>query len=354
MARSDDVFQNEKKYIRLSNSVIIKPYISKNEKGVLLIKFEREHRKILDYDILKIIQDRYHIVILPSWSGLFTVPVLSLAARSRDRFYVMPVHANERELCSRLGPNCLDLPFNNASWVNKDFFSGYKGQRDIPCLMVANFAEFKRHWILFKALSKLPLEITAVCVGLPLDDGRTADSLRQEAREYGVSDRVQIIEKPAQEDLRNYFQRAKVFCALSRKEGTFNAVAESLMAGTPVLMFKNAQIGTKDLINSKNGALVDSISDLREKILYFNRINNHDDIRVMAQGMVDAETNCSKLNQLLKDFALSRGEGWSCDIEKTYCMRLNFYYKSPDWRSRLNDDYAYLKNMGIEVKGFVQ
>lgn len=73
----------------------------------------------------------------------------------------------------------------------------------------------------FKALSKLPLEITAVCVGLPLDDGRTADSLRQEAREYGVSDCVQIIEKPAQEELWNYFQRAKVFCALSRKEGTF-------------------------------------------------------------------------------------------------------------------------------------
>lgn len=353
LAGSSEVFNNDQKKIQLNHPIIIKPYISKNEKGILLMKFEHELEKVVNSNALETIQARYHIVFLPSWHGLFTPQLLKLAARSSQRFYVMPVNPKDRISCRRLEPYCQAMPFNNASWVKKELFSGYKGHRDIDCLMVANFGEYKRHWILFKALSKLPPEITAVCVGVPLGDGRTADSIRQEAREYGVHNRVTVIEEPSQEDLRNYFQRAKVFCALSYIEGTFNSVAESLMAGTPVIMFKNAHIGTKELIGSYNGALVSSISELKDKIASFLQEGNHEDIRKNAQQRVDAASNCIKLNHLLKEDALNLGYEWSCDIESVYCVRLKFYYENPEWKSLLEKDYAYLNDYGVEIKRFI-
>ncbi|WP_291323369.1 glycosyltransferase family 4 protein [Desulfonatronospira sp.] len=353
LAKSDKIFNNGKNRIQLNHPIIIKPYISKKEKGILLMKFEHELKKVVNSIALETIQDRYHIVSLPSGHGLFTPQLLKLAARSSQRFYVMPVQSRDRISCLRLGPHCQVLPFNNASWVKKELFSCYKGHRDIDCLMVAQWGKVKRHWMLFKALSKLPPEITAVCVGVPVGDGRTVDSIRQEARVYGVHDRVTIIEGPSQEDLRNYFQRAKVFCALSYKEGTFNSVAESLMAGTPVIMFKNAHIGTKELINENNGALVSSISELRDKITYFLKKDNHEEIRKNAQQLVDAASNCEKLNHLLKEDAFNLGYEWSCDIESVYCVRLKFYYENPEWKSIFKEDYSYLNDNGVEIKRFL-
>ncbi|MFZ5994960.1 MAG: glycosyltransferase [Thermodesulfobacteriota bacterium] len=350
-ARSETVYQDLQNVV-LNYSIIIKHYVSKNEKGILLISFEKELQKILRFKTLDAIQERYHIVFLPSSHGFFSSPLIVLAARARERFYVMPVHARERRFSHHLGPYCRALPFNAASWVKKEFFCSYQGDRDIDCLMVANFAEVKRHWLLFKALSRLPSEIKAYCVGVPLGI-RTADSLRQEAKEYDVLNRIVIVEGPTQEELRMYYQRARVFCALSYREGSFIAVAESLLAGTPVIYFKNAQFGTKELLTSNNGAMVSSISELRKKILFFREHDNHENIRKTSQREIASSVNCIRLNQLLKETALSSGEEWSTDIERIYCMRFWFYYESTDWRFRLENDYSYLKERGIEIKGFV-
>ena len=282
----DDVnILSQKNEVDLLYSIILKPYISKKEKGIILISFETELNKLLNFKKFYNIQSRYHIIFIPSWTGLYSTPLLKLAVLSKDRFYVMPVHKHEDQLCHKLGENCKPLPFNAASWVKTEFFSGYKKVRDINCLMVANFGEYKRHWILFKALSKLPIEISACCVGVPLGDGkRTADSLRYEAKIFGVYDRVEIVENPTQPILREYFQRAKVFCALSYKEGSYIGVAEALMAGTPVVMFKNAKIGTKALISPSCGALVSTISELREKILFYNKYDAHASYKKIRSG----------------------------------------------------------------------
>ena len=170
---NDDVsMKSQKNEIELLYSIILKPYISQNEKGILLISFENELKKLIKFNKLDNIQSRYHIIFIPSWTGLYSTPLLKLAAHSKDRFYVMPVHKHEEQLCHKLGENCKPLPFNAASWVKSEFFSGYKKVRDINCLMVANFGEFKRHWILFKALSKLPKRFLRIVLEFHLETGK--------------------------------------------------------------------------------------------------------------------------------------------------------------------------------------
>lgn len=333
-------------------AAVIKPYVSQYEKGFLLISFENQLRKLLDSGHISEILQYYHVVFIPSWTGLYSSELFRLVScAGSEPVFVMPVHCHERALVRTLGENCHPLPFNAASWVNASFFDGEPLERDIDCLMVANFASFKRHWLLFKALSGLPQNITATCVGVPLGS-RTADSLREEAREYGVEDRVTIIEDPSQEELRRYFRRAKVFCAMSFREGSFISVAESLMAGTPVLMFRNAHIGTKSLIDEHSGALVRSVSDLRQKILEWVRFSDYKSVRQTAVGTISAQANSKKLNQMLRDWSVSNGKAWSENLEPFYSQRLDFHYFYGSVGDRLKADYSYLAKVGIEFPHF--
>lgn len=340
------------KPLSLSYCALLKTYISDLEKGILLVSFENQLEQLLNSGRIDDVLARYHLVFIPSWSGLYSKELFRLvAAAGQEPVFVLPVHRHERELVPTLSANCHALPFNAASWVNPEFFEGPAQERDIDCLMVANFASFKRHWLLFKALKELPEDVRVTCVGVPLGS-RTAESIRQEAVEYGVSDQVTIVEDPSQEELRRYFRRAKMFCAMSYREGSFIAVAESLMSGTPVLMFRNAHIGTKSLINENTGALVKSVRELRQKILEYRNFEGHDQVRQIAIDNISAQANSRKLNDMLRDWSDSNGKAWTVDIEPFYSQRLDFYYFNEDNRDRLADDYRYLSELGIRFPRF--
>ncbi len=340
------------KPVSLSYCALLKAFISDSEKGILLVSFENQLAQLLNSGRIDEILVRFHLVFIPSWSGLYSRELFRLvAAAQQEPVFVMPVHSHERELVPTLSANCYSLPFNAASWVNPEFFEGPAQERDIDCLMVANFASFKRHWLLFKALKGLPGDIKVTCVGVPLGS-RTAESIRQEAAEYGVSVQVTIVEDPSQEELRRYFRRAKMFCAMSYREGSFIAVAESLMSGTPVLMFRNAHIGTKSLINEKTGALVKSVRELRKKILEYRNFEGHDQVRQTAIDNISAQANSRKLNDMLRDWSINSGKTWTVDIEPFYSQRLDFHYFNDESRDRLADDYRYLSELGIRFPRF--
>lgn len=346
LARNRSYRKSGDQSVDLNYCFVLKRYMSQAEKGVLLVSFENQLDSILNAGLLAAIQARYHIVFIPSWTGLYSPALFKLASLSdNEPVFVLPVHAQERVQVKRLGNQFIPMPFNAASWVNQDFFEDEGVERDIDCLMVANFASFKRHWLLFKALKGLPKSVSAVCVGVPLGS-RNAESIRQEAIDYGVSDRVYIVENPSQEDLRLYFQRAKVFCAMSYREGSFIAVAEALMSGTPVVMFNNAHIGTKSLITPEVGALVCSVPELKAKIIEFINFEDHDSVRRIGRESISAQANSHKLNHMLSRWSHENGLQWTEDIEPFYSMRLSFYYFDKEAKGRLREDYQYLADKG--------
>lgn len=334
--------------VDLHHSIILKPYISKEEKGIVLVSFEKELEKVISSRNFPEFDKRYQIIFLPSWTGLFSSPLIRLASKASGRFFIMPVHASERGKGEAVSEFCTVLPFNAASWINEDFYSGSSAARNIDCIIVANFARFKRHWLLFSAMSKLPEDLRIVCVGVPLGQ-RSSESIRAEAIEYGISSQVEIVENPPQEELRQYFARAKVFCAMSYREGSFIAVAEALISGTPVIMFKNAKVGTKELITPETGALVNSVSELRSRVIELAQGADYEAISDYAKSRVGSRVNCTKLNNHLKGASLQDGAQWTSDIEYFYSMRLKFHYHDCGVLSRFEKDFKWLRSLGYHI-----
>lgn len=211
--------------------------------------------------------------------------------------------------------------------------------------MVANFGGFKRHKVLFKAIKKL--DVSVFCVGVPLGS-RDKRSIEKEASEEGVSDKVTVIENPSQEELREYFVRAKSFAALSKREGSFIAVSEALVSGSPVMMFKNAQIGTKRLISENNGRLLKNQSELVDAIRHFGDHNtNHQRIRDDAIGLCDARQSSKRLNEDIRAICTLKGENWSQSLTPIYCVRFKFYHFGDKNEVDHRSDYSRLESLGV-------
>jgi len=318
-------------------SIIIKPYVSGSEKGILLVSFEKQLDKLNSHPEIRKILDRYFVIFVPSTSGYISDALLRFRCLNVDGFATFPVHRYERTLSDSLfNGKVFALKYNAASWVNfSNFYSKKRSERYIDCLLVANYGVAKRHRVMFGILRKLPPNVRLVCVGLPVD-GRDKSTLLAEAQRYGVESRIEIIENPTQEVLREVVASAKVFCAVSYIEGSYIGVAEALASGTPVIMFKNSIVGTKNLINNNNGYLANDINDYRKAILRVIGGVDNDDIRRHSAEVVDAWKNSERLNQDLRNIFVNLGQEWTCDIEKFYTQKLTsrYFFKESEKKVR--------------------
>lgn len=330
-------------------SIIIKKYVSKKEKGILLVSFEKQLDKLNAHPRAKEILERYFVIFVPSTSGYISESLLRFKALNNHCFATMPVHLREAELSLAVFGNSIrPLNYSAASWVDSSrFTSKPHGQRTIDCLLVANFGAAKRHRVMFGVLSKLAPEIRLTCVGLPVG-GREKSDLIKEARSFGVADRINIVENPDQQLLREIYASAKVFCAVSYIEGSYIGVAEALISGTPVIMFKDAIVGTKSLIDSKSGYLAKDLQDYRSAIETLMKESDHTSIRESAISLVDARRNCEKLNEDLKTVFLDLGFDWTDDISFFYSQKLTSRYLDVQAEEKMYKDYQYFKSLGIE------
>jgi glycosyltransferase involved in cell wall biosynthesis len=339
----------EKETTEIIRSAVIKSPCGPHERGVLLVAFESGLAKVLGLRRFPALEDAYKIVFIPSWHPFFTDTVLLLAARARRAFGLMPSLFSEEPLCEQLGPLCDFLPFHAASWVNPDLYPP-AATKPIDLLMLANFTRIKRHWRLFEALPRLPPTYRVVLIGGPRG-GRDEHDVRREARAFGVEDRIEIVVDPSQEVIRRMLAEAKLFCALSHKEGSYIAVAEALIAGAPVAAFANARFGTKAHINRKTGVLLDPKRDLAVQLR--DAVERHDQFAAAkwARENISARVNCAKLDGVLAAQATPRGEAWTRSIKSFYRKRFEFhYYDAAEAEAELADDYQRIRqDFGLTI-----
>jgi glycosyltransferase involved in cell wall biosynthesis len=262
---------------------------------------------------------------------------------------MMPSAFSEEPLCGEFSPKCVFLPFHAASWVRGGLYAPAQQTKAIDLLMVANFSRHKRHWKLFEALATLPPRISAVLAGVPLG-GRTRESLIREASLFGVADRVSIVESATDEELRTLLASAKLFCAMTHKEGSYIAVAEALMAGTPVAMFENAQIGTKVYVTDATGFLLSSREPLGAQLS--RALERAGSLRPQewAKSRLSAEVNSQRLNGLLRDWTQRNSLAWTLDIEPFFCKHFDFRYFRNEAESTLAAEYARIRSeFGLTV-----
>jgi glycosyltransferase involved in cell wall biosynthesis len=326
----------------LERSVILKPFVSEREPGFLAVSFEHELMKLVRLSSFSRLERQYRIVFLPTWQPFYSVALSLLDARSTQPYFLMPSAFSERDLCGEFSQKCTFLPFHAASWVRAALYPASSQKKTIDLLMVANFSRHKRHWRLLEALSQMPREIRAVFAGVPLS-GRTAASLYEEARLFGVEDRTEIIESPPDESLRDLLRAARLLCAMTHKEGSYIAVAEALMAGTPVAMFSNAKIGTKAYINDETGFLLSPRKRLAPQLM--RALDNAEVFQpqTWAKENISAEVNSVSLNKLLRQWSIEQDLEWTLETEPVYSRHFEFLYLRDDAEPDLAGEYRRLR-----------
>lgn len=334
----------------LERSIVIKPFVSMDEPGMLLVSFESELAKLAVLRRLPALERAYRVVFLPTWQPFYSEPLYLLEARARVPFFLMPSAFSEEDLCGAFSGNCRFLPFHAASWVSARRYAAPSIDRAIDVLMIANFSRHKRHWKLFEALRDLPPSLRVVVAGVPLS-GRSAQSLMSEARLFGVEKRIRIVEKATDEELRSLLRSARMFCAMTHKEGSYIAVAEALMAGVPVAMLRSAVVGSKAYITPETGFLLDPGRPLAEGLAH--ALDSCDGLRPQewATRHISAEVNSEKLNQHLRQINLAESLQWTRNIEPFFCEHFVFRYFDGTSEDRLKPDYARLQSeFGLTVR----
>ncbi|MBN2169806.1 MAG: glycosyltransferase [Candidatus Krumholzibacteriota bacterium] len=337
----------------LERSIILKAPAGPNERGVLLVSFERELAKLAGSDRFAAIERAYQICFLPS-SDAFRPAVLALAARATRPYAVLPAfYEREIPLYAPLGDHCWALPFNAASWVNADLYPARRADRDFDICMLALWIRAKRHWRLFEAMAQMTMPPRVCLMGVPWR-GRTQDDIRAEARAFGVADQITIIDEPSQQVIRDVLSRSRMKCLLSRREGSCVAVVEALMAGTPVGMYRDAHVGSRMHINERTGVLLDPARPLGPQLEAF--LPRADTLRpdLWAREHLAAAVSSRRLNDALRERSLAAGADWTRDLAPVFRQHFIFHYSDPEDESRLApvcEDFRRLTGLSIRRPG---
>jgi glycosyltransferase involved in cell wall biosynthesis len=325
---------------RIGRAVVLKPWVSAREKGVLFVSFETEWFKLLCHCDLHAFARRYALVVAPSTCPHNLVGYVFPAAFPSTVFTLI-CHAEEVDVLPRVAPNYAVVPLYASSWVHPDLFRPLpRAQRDIDLVMVANFAKFKRHHALFKALRRMPSSLRVHLIGQP-QDGRTADTIRAAARSYGVEGRFTLASEAPYAAVAEALCRARASVILSRREGSCVAVAESLFAGTPAAVLENAAVGSRAFINPKTGRLLKD-ADLAGQLTAFIDESDGYAPREWAQEYISCFKSSAVLNDVVRRHMFAQGEDWTCDLAPL-CWRLDPCLARAEDRPRMEAAYADIR-----------
>ncbi len=297
--------------------ILLKPPLADGEKGVLHVPFEEQWLRLFrstDPATLERMAARYELILGPSWSPP-PEPALLLAVKFwPGRLYTLLSNFADAERMRTLSDRLEPIPLLASSWVDPASFEPHLGQtRDLDVVVLSNFASFKRHWLLFDTLRRLPRSYRVMLLGVPMD-GRGEEALRREAAQFGVGDRFDLIVRPSREEIARNLARARVSLILSKREGSCIAVAESLFANTPVGLVRGAHIGSVAYLNRHTGRLLREANLARDVQAFVATADTYRP-RAWAMSHITYRHSSSLLNHLLREQMRQAGRPWTRDLE---------------------------------------
>jgi glycosyltransferase involved in cell wall biosynthesis len=321
----------------ISKAAILKPYISEREKGVLFISFEAEWVKLLRHGVLRDVARRYALVLAPSGSPHNLISYAFPAALT-DPVFTLISHADEQELFPRIAANYVVVPLYASSWVNPELFRPLpRDRRDLDLVMVANFAKFKRHFALFKALRSMPRRLRVLLIGQ--DEGnRNGDTILATARHYGVADRFELVRNAPWQAVADALCRSRSSVILSRREGSCVVVAEALFADTPAALLQGAEVGSRAFINAHTGRLLRD-GNLAGQLTEFIAASDQYAPRRWAVENISCHASSRVLNDAVKQHLTAAGQEWTRGLAPL-CWRPDPYLVRPEDRARMRAERA--------------
>ncbi|MBN2569701.1 MAG: glycosyltransferase [Deltaproteobacteria bacterium] len=315
-------------------------------KGVLIVKFTESFKYLLQlFDMERLCKD-YVIVVEPSYSGYFDEDILQLLCL-RDPVIIETLEPVDYKFITDLESNLLPIPLGANHWVDDRVFHPIEGAEKIyDVIMVAIWAEFKRHYHLFEALSKAGKEMRVALVGKPWN--KTLEDLKEEATHYGVLHMIDFFEDLSQKKINELLNHSRCLFLLSKKEGVNKAIIEAMYADIPVFILEGFNYGfaypfinehTGGFINPRELALfIRDIDDTLSRGAYSPRkwIESHISAKVSTEELV------SMLHQLEKLYSIR--------VNKELLVKINTpemdYYDNKAWNTvkpSMDDMKKYLR-----------
>ena len=325
----------------IEKAVVLKRYVSDHEPGVVLISFEYQWTRLMGMANLAEFARRYTLVVATSSTPPHALgTTLFMHQYPGERVFALLSNPADVKTLPRLSPKIRAVPLYASNWIDPDLYHPLPfPEKDIDIAMIAGFGRVKRHFALFRALRKMPRDVRVVMVGQPM--GMTAADILAMAGQYGVRDRIKLVESVPFEEVGRWLARAKISLVLSRREGSSTVVMESMFADTPVGIYEDARIGSRVFINEQTGRFLRH-EDLGKQLLDFLANAGRYSARERAlRDRLCCHGSTAVLNRELKESALAEGKAWTEDIA--------VHRWTPDpqllpaHRERLNEAYQDLR-----------
>ncbi len=299
------------------------------EKGAILLKYGSGFNAFAQCTELSLLLQDYVLILEPGWSGYANPTLLPFTSFSEHPIIVMATEIQDYQFLTRLQSNLIPVRFGASDWANPSIFKPTAGiEKRYDAVMVAKWARFKRHHILFQAIQRLrdtSFRLALVALSFP--------PYREEIETlldiYHIRPNVRIFEDLSQQELNKILNQSKVNILLSLQEGSNRSLFEGFFAGVPGLALKNSIGLQKDYFTPQTGKLIKE-KNLGAKLLYFREHWPDFNPRTWALANISPEKTTGKLNTVLKELAKKRGEQWTCDIVAKYNAPNLAYY--PDER----------------------
>jgi len=298
---------------KIHSAALLKPWVSPRERGVLLISFERQWIKLLHFHCADEVRERYILVLGPSWTPPHSLGVTVFPKLYPDRMLSTISHDNDMETLPRLSPRIAPVALLASNWVLPEDFSPLPhSQRDVDIVMVATFGKYKRHHALLGALRRMPRTVRVLLIGT--NGELDAEGIRALARSFGVENMLVDVRTEDYRGTARAFCRARISVMMSKREGSCQAVVESMFADTPVGILENAELGSRKYVNPHTGGLLRE-SHLAEDIM---TLLGRSGSMAPRQWVVEHDLCCRSstrvLNEAIRRFAIDSGEEWTRDI----------------------------------------
>jgi glycosyltransferase involved in cell wall biosynthesis len=319
--------------------IVLKP-CTREEKGVILLKYARTFSAVVALFDLPRLMQRYTFVLEPCWAGYCDPAILFFIARGNP-VVVQCFTEEDYNYIASIGAPLIPMRLGPADWVNARIFQAPRGEKKYDIVMVANWAKHKRHSQLFRALSGIrDRDVSVLLCGFAWAD-RTADDIRREAAAMNNPRvKVEIREQVPQTELAGLVGQSKAFVFLSRKEGDNKALVEAMFADVPAIVYDETIGGARSRINPSTGVL-SSDAELPQKILHM--LDHHADFhpREWALAHTGSVVATQALDDTLRHAVTQAGGKYTTGIvEKTNAP--NLAYKNPEVRAGFAADYEYI------------
>jgi glycosyltransferase involved in cell wall biosynthesis len=326
------------------NSIVLKSW-SPGERGVLLLYYSYVYPLFWKlFDMTKI-TSHYRLVIEPSWSGFCDLNVL-LFLNSPDSVFVGATEPRDRDFIDGLHSNLISAPFSSNTWTDERVFRPLQNiQKDIDVVMVAGWGVYKRHWAVFRALSRLKARghsLRIALVGYQLD--MSVDQIWAQARFFGIDNWIEVHEGITPEAVNALYNRAKVNLMWSRREGVNRAIVEGMFADTPCVIRKGFNYGYDyPLINEQTGAFATE-ANLGDTLLQIIKCRGTFSPRAWVAERMRAERTTAVLNSVMSAHAERLGEKWSRNLVTKVNTLNGVTYRDETEESQFSSDLAFLND----------